>query len=166
VTLESVEEALPPGDLLLLDSTVIISYFKGNEAVSPVATYVVDRCVGAGRNPGIVSVLTAMELLVSPIRERDDQLQRQVTYFLLNTPGLWVADADFAIAQDAAALRATYNFKPPDALIIGTGRIAGARHLVTNDDEWNRKLGSVSDLEIAVCYLEDHLPLTEEHSDA
>lgn len=150
------EEALPPGDLLLLDSTVIISHFKGTELASAVATHVVDHYVAGGRNPAIVSALTAMELLVPPIRQQDDALYRQMIFFLLNTPGLRVADVDLAAAQEAAALRAKYNFKPPDALIIGTGRAHHAHHLVTNDDEWKRKLGTASSLGLGVLYLEDY----------
>lgn len=160
MTRASLEKALPPGDLLLLDSTVIISYFKGTEAASPVATQVVDRYVAGGRNPAVVSVLTVMELLVPPLREQDDVLYRQVIFFLLNTSGLRVADADVAVAQEAAALRATYTFKPPDALIIGTGWVQHARHFVTNDGEWKRKLANAPSSGTAVCYLEDHLPFT------
>jgi predicted nucleic acid-binding protein len=160
MTRASLEAALPPGDLLLLDTTVIISYFKGTETISPVAAHVVDQFVSVGRNPAVVSALTAMELLVPPIREQDDALYRQVTFFLRNTSNLRAADVDFAVAQEAAALRAAYNIKPPDALIMGTGRAHHARHFVTNDAEWKRKIGTESSLEIRVCYLEDHLPFS------
>jgi predicted nucleic acid-binding protein len=158
VTLASLGAALPPGDRLLLDTTVIISYFKGTESASPVATHVVDQFVAGGRNPAVLSALTAMELLVAPVREQDDVLQRQVLFFLLNTTGLTVAVADLAVAQEAASLRALYSFKPPDALIMGTGRATGAEHLVTNDAEWKQKLGITPLARPRVCYLEDHLP--------
>jgi predicted nucleic acid-binding protein len=158
VTRASLEAALPPGDLLLLDTTVIVSHFKGTEAASPVATHVVDQVVAGSRNPAIVSTLTAMELLVPPIREQDHVLYRQVIFFLLNTFDLNLADADLAVAREAAWLRATYNFKSPDALIMGTGRALHAQHLVTNDAEWKRKLGIASSLGITICHLEDHLP--------
>lgn len=158
VTHASLEAALPPGALLLLDTTVIVSYFKGIEAASPVATKVVDQFVVGGRNPAVVSALTAMELLIPPMREQNHTLYRQVVFFLRNTPHLRVADTDFAVARDAAWLSATYNFKPPDALIMGTGRALHARHFVCNDAEWKRKLGSPSPVGISICYLEDHLP--------
>lgn len=158
MTRASLEAALPPGDLLLLDTTVIVSYFKGTEAASPAATHVVDQFVARARNRAVVSALTAMELLVPPIRDQDRMLYRQVVYFLLNTVNLTVADADFEVAREAAWLRATYNFKPPDALIMGTGRALHAQHLVTNDGEWKRKLGTAPSPGITICYLEDFLP--------
>ncbi len=155
---QSLVDALPPGDLLLLDSTVVISHFKGTEGTSPVATYIVDRFVAGGRNPAIVSALTVMELLVAPIRERDDALYRQMLFFLQNTTNLRVAMVDFAVSQEAATLRAIYNFKAPDALIMGTGRAEQARRFVTNDGEWKRKLPDTMSPGIKVCCLEDHLP--------
>lgn len=160
MTRASLDSTLPPGDLLLLDTTVIVSHFKGTETVSAVATHVVDHFVAEGRNPAIVSTLTAMELLVPPLRDQDDTLYRQALFFLRNAPHLQVSDADFAVALEAARLRAAYNFKPPDALIMGTGRRYHARHFVTNDSEWKRKLGPVAVLGMTVCYLEDHVPFS------
>ncbi|MGH2441735.1 MAG: type II toxin-antitoxin system VapC family toxin [Chloroflexota bacterium] len=152
------EAAIPPGELLLLDTTVIVSYFTGTEAVSPVAAHLVDQLVAGGRNPAVVSAVTTMELLVQPLRERDDALYRQIIFFLLNTFGLKVSDADFAVVREAAWLRANYSFKPPDALIVGTGPALHARHFVTNDGAWERKLAPVPSLGITVCYLEDWYP--------
>lgn len=48
-----------------------------------------------------------------------------------------------------------YGFKTPDALILGTGLVASAEVLVTNDAMWKR----ITDIgeSPALCYLEDHL---------
>ncbi|HZS94109.1 MAG TPA: PIN domain-containing protein [Chloroflexota bacterium] len=158
MSLESLEQALPQGNLLLLDTTTVISYFKGNEPASPVATQIVDGFIANGRNPAKASAVTAMELLVSPLRLRDEALLRQVTFFLQHFPNLTVESVDFATAQQAAALRATYNFKTPDALILATSRAHGVRYLVSNDEEWRRKLTRLPHRDLEVCYLEDHLP--------
>jgi len=53
--------------------------------------------------------------------------------------------ADIHVAQEAAALRATYNFKVPDALVIATGIVAQVAHLITNDKEWRRRLATLKD---------------------
>jgi len=50
---------------------------------------------------------------------------------------------DLHVAQEAASLRATNNFKTPDALVIATGIVGQVGHLVTNDSEWNKKLLSM-----------------------
>jgi predicted nucleic acid-binding protein len=140
------------------DTSTIASHFKGNEPASPVATQVIDHFVAAGRNPAVVSTVTAMELLVPPLRDHDDALYRSVVFFLRHTRNLQMADITFGVAHEAAAVRAQYGLKTPDALIVATGRIRSVRHVVSNDGEWRRKLGEVSSFGIAVCYLEDHLP--------
>ena len=157
MSLRSLQRALPAGDGLLLDSTALVSYFKGTELVSPVAAHVVQEFVITGRNPATVSAVTAMELLVDPIQRSDDVFLRQVEFFLLYSPHLQLAPVDFRVAQEAARLRALLRLKPPDALIMATGRILNVQRLVCNDAEWKRKLRSAQ-REIPVCYLEDHLP--------
>jgi len=57
---------------------------------------------------------------------------------------------------EAASIRAHHNLKPPDALIVGTGLIAGVSHLITADEAWQRRLAEVSS-RIAVCYLGDYV---------
>jgi uncharacterized protein len=159
VSLRSLEDALPHGDSILLDTSAIVSYFKGNELASPVATQVIDHFVSTGRSPAIVSTVTAMELLVSPLRDGNDSLYRNVIFFLLHTRNLQVADISFEVAQEAAGVRARYGLKTPDALIVATGRIGSIRHVVSNDGEWRRKLGHLVPASFDVCYLEDHLPI-------
>ncbi len=158
MSLRSLEHAIPTGDLILLDTSTIASYFKGNESASPVATHVIDHYVATGRNPSVVSTVTAMELLVPPLRDQDDVLFRSVDFFLRHTRHLQIADMTFAIAHEAAIIRARYGLKTPDALIVGTGRVLAVRHVVSNDREGRRKLGEVSSFGMTVTYLEDHLP--------
>jgi hypothetical protein len=157
VSLPSLERTLLAGSHLLLDSTALVSYFKGTERASPVAAHIVQKFVITGRNPATVSTITAMELLVDPIQRGDDVFHRQVSFFLLYTPHLQLAPVDFRVAREAAHLRALLRFKPPDALVAATGRILDAEHLVCNDAEWKRKLRSAQ-RDMPVCYLEDHLP--------
>jgi predicted nucleic acid-binding protein len=158
VTLLTLEQAIPVGVGLLLDSTTLISYLKGNERASPVATHVVDQFVVGGRNTATVSTITVMELLVHPLRDGDDSLYRQVVLFFMHTMNLHVASVDFRVAHEAAILRASLGLKPPDALILASGRSLSVRYFVCNDHEWKRKVGSPLSRDMTVCYLEDHLP--------
>jgi predicted nucleic acid-binding protein len=158
MSVASLERALPAGDTMLLDSAVLICYFKGNESASPVAAHVVDAFVMTGRNRATVSMVTAMELLVYPMQTGDDVLYRQVVFFLSHTPNMDLMPVDFLVAHEAAYVRATLALKPPDALIVATGRVSAVRHLVSNDHEWKYKMAPPSAQRLAVCYLEDHLP--------
>lgn len=153
----SIDQQIRPGERLLLDTTVLIAYLAATEPVSPLAAYVIDDLVRSGRNPAVISMITVMELLVQPLRRQATEPYQHIMDFLSNFPNLHPLDIDLYTAQEAASLRATYNFRPPDALIIATGVNGRVSHLVTNDAEWSKKLGNAS-ARIKVCYLEDHLP--------
>ncbi len=160
MTRQSIDMALPVGEPILLDTTAIIAYLSrgaGGETISGAAAYVLDELVRTGRNAATVSAVTVMEALVRPIRLGTKEQRQHVVDFLSNFPNLQVLSVDFDVAEKAAVLRATYNLATPDALIVASGLLAGARHIVTNDDEWRRKLNRVSE-RITVCYLEEHLP--------
>lgn len=145
---------------MLLDTSAIVSYFKGNESASPVATAIMEEFVATGRNQATVSAVSAMELLVDPLRMGTGglALYQQVMLFLMHMLNLRVVSVDLRVAHEAASLRATLGLKPPDALVMATGRSVAARHFVTNDQEWKRKLRPPLTHGTAVCYLEDHLP--------
>jgi predicted nucleic acid-binding protein len=92
-----------------------------------------------GRNPAVVSPVTAMEILVRPLREAPKGAVH-VRDFLAHWPNLSLLPIDLHVAAEAASLRATHNFKVPDALVIATGIVSQVAHLITNDGEWRTKL--------------------------
>lgn len=157
MTAPPIDEALPAGHHLLLDTTTLIAYLNQGEAVSPLASHIIDELVSRGRNQAVVSIITVMELLVRPLRQKAREPYQRIIDFLTNFPNLRIVNIDLDVAQEAASLRATHNFSPPDALIIATGIAAGVGHLVTNDDEWLRRLQSAS-YRVKVCHLADYLP--------
>jgi hypothetical protein len=81
------EQALPAGGRILLDSSTLVAYLDGGELVSPIATHVVDQLVSPGRNRALVSMVTVMELLVKP-RQREIQGYQHLLDFLTKFPHL------------------------------------------------------------------------------
>ena len=150
----SLTRALPAGERILLDSTTLIAYLDGGEQVSEAATLVVDDLVRSGRNPAVISMVTVLEVLVKPAR-RSHTGYRHAHDFLQHFPNFSLQQVDFAVAQEAAGIRATYGMRTPDALIIATGVIARAAHLVCNDDMWRR----VQDKRVRPVVLRDHIPI-------
>lgn len=152
----SLEQAIPAGDRVLLDTTTLAAYLDATEAVHPVARHVVEHLVGTGRNAAVISMITVMELLIRPMRAAPPG-HHTVLAFIRNHPNLIAIDTDLQVAQDAAFLRAAHRFAPPDALVIGTALAAQVGHLVTNDFAWVERLTPMRE-RIKVCILAQHLP--------
>jgi predicted nucleic acid-binding protein len=156
VSTTSLEQALPEGDRILLDTTALAAYLDATESTHGLATNLVDVFVASGRNPAVVSMITVMELLVRPLRATP-RGHHTVLAFLRAQPNLTAVPVDIQVAQDAAFLRAAQRFSPPDALIVGTGFASQVGHLITNDKAWARKLKGLES-RIRVCTLADYLP--------
>lgn len=154
---DSLERALPSGQRLLLDTTTLIAYFNRIESISPATAHVVDELVASGWNPGVVSPVTVMEVLVRPLRVGPGMSYMHTIDFFSRFPNLRVVPIDLPVAQEAASLRATFRFSAPDALIIATALVSQVGYLITNDRQWTTKLHSLSG-RIRVCYLDHHLP--------
>src|SRR5437879_13814238 len=106
--------ALVEGERVLMDSSTLIAYLQGAEPVSPRATELVDDLVRTGRNPGVVSMVSVMELLIRPHR-RSEWHYLHTLDFLTHHPNLRTQPIDLPVAQEAASIRATYGLPAPDA---------------------------------------------------
>jgi predicted nucleic acid-binding protein len=133
----------------------LIAYFDAGDATNAVATLLIDDLVKSGRNPGVVSPVTAMEVLVRPLRAAPSGAAH-VHGFLTRWQNLTFLATDIHVAQEAASLRATHGFKPADALVIATGIVGQVAHLVTNDDQWRKKLVPIKE-RIQVTMLRDYV---------
>jgi predicted nucleic acid-binding protein len=156
MTIPTLEQAIRQGDRLLLDTTSLLAYFDRSERISPLAVHVVDELVRTGRNPAVVSMVTAMEVLIRPLRVGASEPYQHLIEFLNRFPNLRPMPVDLVVAQEAASLRATFRLSSTDALIVATGIVAQVHHLVTNDADWVRKLQPISS-RIRVCHLSHHI---------
>ena len=142
--------AVRPHTRLGFDTPVFIYHI---EAVAPYAE-AADHVLQLLRQrsaTGVTSVLTLAELLVKPLHLGRRGLAARYEALVRATPNLAVIDIDARIARRAAALRATYRLRTPDALQIASSLEHGATAFVTND----ARLRRVD--EIAVIILAEHL---------
>ena len=135
----SIQDAVPAGASVLIDSSVALAYLAGSEQISPLATDLFDACLATGRNPGALSTVTVMELLVRPFRAGPSAVG-VVQAFLAHFDGLRLFPVDDATAVEAARIRALAGFSAPDALIVATFLVGGFDILVTNDASWPTRL--------------------------
>jgi predicted nucleic acid-binding protein len=157
VTAWSLEAAIPPGRLLVLDTSVVLAYLAGSESASPAAAWVLDACVGTERNPAALSMITVTETLVRPF-EREPAALATAETFLRHFGPMRLVDVTYEIAREAARIRAESKLRTPDALVLATALVSGATIVVTNDMGWRAATPTVMP-ELAICYLGDHLPL-------
>ncbi len=129
------EAAVPPDDLVALDTSTLLAYLSGGEAASQAAAWLLDARIGTGRNPAVISALTAAELLVRPFRSGSAAVAT-AEGFLQFFGEIRIADVTYRIAREAARIRATSGLGMPDALVMATAVEHGAAVLATNDGRW------------------------------
>lgn len=135
----SIEDAIPAGASVLIDTSVALAYLTGTETISPLATDLFDGCLGTGRNTGAISTVTVMELLVRPFRAGPSAVG-VVQGFLQHFDGLRLLAVDDVVATEAARIRALSGFAAPDALIVASFLVGDIDILVTNDASWPARL--------------------------
>lgn len=122
------------GDSIVLDTSTLIAYLNGDEAVSPVARAIIDGLVAGERNPAIIASTSVAEIMVRPLRQLG-YVPAALTTFLLGFPGLSVRSADFLVSAEAARIRAHTGASLPDALVAATATLTSSQWLITNDRE-------------------------------
>jgi predicted nucleic acid-binding protein len=95
---------------------------------------------------GTTSVITLTEVLMKPIQVGDKTLATAYRELLLNTRHIQVEPISIPVADKAAALRATYNLRTPDALQVATALASSCQAFLTND----RKLQRVTEIKVMV----------------
>ena len=152
----SLETAIPPATPIVLDTSVVLAYLNGNEAVSPAASIVVDDFVRTARNEATISALTVTETLVRPFNVGARELATAEA-FLMHFPGLQVEDIDYSIAREAGRLRASTGLSTPDAIIIATASAREIPIVVANDEHWAKAVAAEPSL--VLCHLDAHVAI-------
>jgi len=136
MSVAALEAAIPPGALLLLDTSAVLAYLSGAEPASAIAAEVIDGLVAAGRNPTIVSAITVCEVLVRPNRAGSASAVRLVEDFLTHFPNLRVEAVTLDVARLGARIRAVTATPAPDALILATAVASRATVAIGDDAGW------------------------------
>lgn len=101
---------------------------------------------------GITSVITLLEVCVHPRRQGRQDPVRAYERALVHSQQVRMLPIDTVLARRAAALRAQYDIRVPDALQIAAAVEAGGTLFVTNDE----RLARVQEIQTFV--LDDYLP--------
>lgn len=104
------------------------------------------RYINNGSVGAVSSILTLTEVLTQPLRQGKIALIKDYEDILQNSTGFDLFDLTSTIARNAAALRARYNLKTPDAIQIATCIETRCQALLTNDLSFKR----ITELQILV----------------
>jgi predicted nucleic acid-binding protein len=127
---------LPDGSRVYLDTAPIIYSVEEHTDYWHLL-----KDIWASLDSGSISVVTSelslLETLVKPISERNNDL---VTAYetLLTDFRIDLIPISNSHLREAAALRAKFGFKTPDAIHAATAESAGCSHLIANDSAFRR----------------------------
>ena len=104
------------------------------------------KSIEAGRNTGLCPTLSLLEVLVQPYKQNNDELVNQFYALLTTYPNLRWIGLTTTIADTGARLRAKYNIKTPDAILLATALTAGATGFIGNDN----KMKGITELDVLI----------------
>jgi predicted nucleic acid-binding protein len=129
---------------IAIDTNIFISVFA-REPLGERVVPIIDAVANKRTHEFIASVLSFAECAVLPYREGNWAALDQIK-LMFQMPNLTVCPMDEEVAEEAARVRAVYNFKMPDAIIAATAIVHGADVLLTND----RLLAGIKEIPVSL----------------
>jgi predicted nucleic acid-binding protein len=130
--------------IVYLNANFLIYFIEMNPVWGPKVTAYVTRLLADGHELA-VSDLTRLECQVGPLMSGNTMLLGKFTTFF-QSPDVQVLPLTAAVCDRAAALRAKYRFKTPDALHLAAAIERGCDRFLTNDV----RLKSCTDITVVV----------------
>lgn len=120
---------------VLIDSSVWIYHFEQHPEFAEAAGQVI-RALEEGRFRGIMSELTLLELTIRPLQLGRQDVADEYELLLSYFPNTELEPVSREVLLDAAALRARFRLRTPDAILLATGIHCSVTAAVTNDGGW------------------------------
>jgi len=135
-----------------LDTSILIYHLEDIEPYADL-TEVAFSAIAEGLPKAVVSMISITELLVQPFAKGEEDRITVFEQFILSLPNTDLIPSTYAIAKEAARLRAKYAIRTPDALLISTALSEKAEAFLTNDS----RLRSLKAEGVSILILEDFL---------
>jgi predicted nucleic acid-binding protein len=148
----TIAEALSGKGRVCIDSAPLIYFLAQNPRYLPVVRPVF-QLVSGGALTALSSYITLLEVLIKPLREGRQDIIQQYKDIIAGSGSFTFYPVDSGIAERGAEIRATYDFRTPDALQLATASMQGAEAFLTND----KRLRQYRDVEVLV--LDDFVQL-------
>lgn len=99
-----------------------------------------------GKYKAVTSVITVIEILAKPKKEKNYLLAKEYQELLSDFPNLSVVNVDLKIADLSSSIRAKYSLTTPDAIMVATALNCGATGFITADT----KLKKINEIEVFI----------------
>jgi len=133
---------------VVLDTMVFIYLFEDAPRFGPVCEFIVDQAA-KGRFHGVITPVTAAEVLVKPLQQNRTDLADRYRFSLGSLKNIEPVGLPFGIGFLAAGLRARYRMPLPDMVQAACALQSKTPILITND----RSMRKVE--ELTVLLMED-----------
>ncbi|WP_134702518.1 PIN domain-containing protein [Ammoniphilus sp. YIM 78166] len=127
-----IDNALEGYKKVALDTNIFIYAFEQHPTYGQVVKRIFDK-IEQGHLTGTTSTLTLTEILVKPIKEGNNMLERRYKLLINNFPNLEVVHVDIAVSEQAALLRGKYGLKTPDAIQVASAMVSNSDVFISND---------------------------------
>jgi predicted nucleic acid-binding protein len=131
-------EALRAHRRVSLDTNVVIYALEKVSPYDELAQHLL-HFLERGFLSGIVSTVVETEVLVKPLRERNQLALDKAEMFFRESPHLTVRAFDHALVSRAAHVRVTTRLPLPDAIILATALEESCDAIVGNDAAMARR---------------------------
>lgn len=131
----SIAETLKKHRIIALDTSLWIYHFEQHPQFSEISGEIL-TAVAKKRCRAVISELTLLELITGPLRLDRQDIADEYELLLSHYPNLTLVPISRSILIQAAQIRALYNLKTPDAIILATAKESRASLVVTNDQSW------------------------------
>ena len=119
-------------DILCIDTSILIYHLEEIKPYDELTRLLIEK-IAEGHFLCNISTLTITELFTKPYRLKDYGKIALFEEFIGSLPNTRIQPIDYEISKFAASLRADYNLRTPDSIILSTAFITKSRHFVTND---------------------------------
>jgi len=125
------------GITAVLDTNIFLSVKNREKPYYESSRRVLDA-VDDDRIHAVISVVSIAELCAGYYSARDERGKQEFIAHLLSSKGYSVVELDVKLADAAGKIRAVTGLRLPDAIIVASGLEAGARYVVTHDEEFRK----------------------------
>jgi predicted nucleic acid-binding protein len=122
---------------VVLDTMIFIYLFEDHPDYAELCEHILER-LSAGIFSGVVTPITAAEILVKPLGQRQFSIADRYRAALRSLPNVILPGLDVDIGFIAGSLRAQYQLPLPDMFQAATALSYPARTLITNDKRLQR----------------------------